>query len=357
VKSLLVGGRHGCAVNNKFDLLKNRLFKHLSSFPILENFFGKYLNKIIQRDNEWINNSLVLIILRKYDNNLKTIEKWLQIIYESNNGLFKDLKTELHPSDKEYDKIIKGLLAEIRSVCWMINTGFKNIRKIAKAKNKRTPDFEAIKDNSKYIIEVKNLAAPVELYELLGTAIEIDSLLFPELYSNLDFKIKITATDYAYETINEVDKSAVDGFIENLRSCLKKGKKVLDHNYEKEVNKEMINKSIICKITGADSFDYSINFMNCLPSITKSNNIFPDLLPLIRKTLRVIFTDKTNAIDQLVDYDRENRFEKIILMNWHETAPFKIYYPSTNYVKVMDHIDKIMKEFNPKLSIIILKDE
>ena len=337
--------------------LKDRLFEDVSSYQYINDFFRQLLEKIVEKDSNWISNALVILILRRHLLNLNTINIWLETICKYNKGLFGSLRNQIDSSDNQFDKMIKGLFAEIRAACWLIKRGFEGIEKVKRESKVRTPDFAASKDKIRYVAEVKNLAAPSELFELLGTAVEGDSLLYPHLYENRNLAFKITPTDFVGDPVDNQDEIAIGKFVVELRTCLIAKKRAVTYRYQKTIDGEAATKSIECSVLPSTSFDYSIQFMDWLPCLYDLEKFRPFLLPLIRKTCRVLLTDERNAIDQLVKYDPDNQYEKVVLLNWHETSLFKLdNCASAAYSRAILHLDKTIKEYNAKISIVLLED-
>ncbi len=159
-----------------------RLFKIIEERQILSDFFKPMLEaRVNQRD--WLENGLVLLLLRNSQANLDMIEDSLQKCKISAPETYTVLSNSIRGNDPGFDKKLSDLLAELRGVSWLIENGYSQIRKLPETSAK-TPDFEAYK-KTLCLFEVKNFRTPDTLMDLIFDKLEVQALLFPELYKAL----------------------------------------------------------------------------------------------------------------------------------------------------------------------------
>lgn len=166
----------------KLDILRSRLLKNLERYPLTNEFFGELLIERMDHGDGWLEIRLVLLLLKaeSYRDNLEHIEAMLKIVSE-HSGVLQDIRSTLNPTEVDFDGKVGDALAEVSGACFLHNNGFRNIQKMPEM-GEPVPDFQGEREGLTCIAEVKHLRAPLDLATLSLKMLEVQRLLYPDVF-------------------------------------------------------------------------------------------------------------------------------------------------------------------------------
>ncbi len=295
------------------DYLKQEVISKLQNYPSIERFFKEQI--VNRMKNElWLESHLIQIILLDIKDNIDNLTRSLNQI-ENDTYNYDILKNKrLNGSEKDWDFQVGDLLAELNAYLYLKRVGFNDIKVIPQSAGK-TPDFSAVKDEVKYLFEVKNMRSPFTWSDYFFDKWHAKLIQYPDIYKSVQFDINLVGED---EDFSDTDKCAFMNLLEKIEYELRNGtvdkeEKQVCFSYEKVVNGKYIKKQIECGIGVGNVL------IACSGKAEFINTLLP---PFLKKTWRKV----QEGSEQLIQYDNLNEYRKAVLIYWEvpsKYAPFK----------------------------------
>lgn len=331
--------------------LKTELFIKLKRYPLIERFFKDSLQERIELNDSWTENILVQDILDEFFKEDDALHTLLEAIAEDSQN-YNALREKLTPKD-DYDRKIHDALAELNGYYHLKDSQFKDIKAVSETLTQKTPDFYGKFGDKEYIFEVKNMRAPVDLADILIDKINERKLFVPDVYNCLSFTIRISKTwdniDFTGNA-NEVLKLHVIVWLHKLFYLIESGEKseiVSSKIFSRKFDRE--NLRIKCDVKG------NKHSVMIVPEGAKelSSNRYRKavLLPFLNKALRVIDL----GMSQLFEFDKDNRYYKYVLLNWHVPGQF-IHFMEESH-SIIKIVDSLVKNICDKLYVRLLNKD
>lgn len=301
--------------------LKKKLFVELKKRPKINSFFRPMLIERTERLS-WLENGLVLLLLRDAQSNLEMLECFLAKAESVSGELLQSMSQEYRGSSPDFDARLNDLLAELNALSWLVDNNYR---------------------------EIEKLPTPTELLDIVVKSLEIQFLQNPDRYSTF-FRINVSSKESRRDFLDDTDKLNVCRLMAEIDDRIKSGKQEVQLRYTKMVGDRKITKKLKCEWGDAGKFGYmahSGDFGICFSDPKRSLL----LLPLIRKSW-----ERTEyAVKQLIEYDKDDSYDKWILVNWQKPFDFIIDDAlSQDYRNTFPNMDSILKYVNPKLHIRLL---
>jgi hypothetical protein len=334
------------------DELKERLFAELEKRPEINTFFGPMIRARVSQP-QWLENGLVLLLLRNVQEQLSIIGDFLGKVKAQQSGLFGQMMKQLKGTEPDFDARLNDLLAELNALSWIVDEKFIEIEKLKRGTSK-TPDFRAKKEGTNNLFEVKNLQVPDELLTYVLNQLEIRQLLNPDLYNTNFFKVNVSFEKVPGDFPNDTDKLHVHRFIDEIEDTIRSGKQSAMLCYSKSIGDRQVKKTLKCKWDFCEHFAVMGHSSDYRMRLDDPLNLIK-LLPLLRKTWEHV----SRAVEQLLEYDKEDSFEKWILINWQKPPNFEFDDMLSGrsvrrFVRCINAMEDILSAINPKLHIHLL---
>lgn len=317
--------------------LKKRLFVKLDKNPLLREFFKDMLEERVKHEG-WLENVLVQAVLR---DEAETVADMLESVKKHRPKLVNELAESLAYKKKDMDdKIIDGL-AELNGLCYIIRQGYSDIKKINEQPKKKlkSPDFKAKKGEKFTLFEVKNQRA-TEIYDSIVKKLSPFAFLEPQRYQ---FGLELTIDPHLipHEKLRDLDKEIISKFVEGIDTALSNRLTSFELEYDKLVKGKAIHRSLRCKI----HYDKSSFVMSHGGSSIRMSKLFHKTCKCIRE-----------AIEQFNDFDRDNKHDKVILINWAPLPGCDFFNDahSRPYKRGLNRVGLLLKSKNENLRIELL---
>lgn len=325
--------------------LRDQLFKNLSEWSLLDEFFRTQLQNRVNREN-WLENSLIQIILLRRKPNIDLLNSLLSNLKEDREN-YNRLKTKLSSQERDYDEKLSDLLAEVAAYEYLKDRSFNNIKALDPLGAVKTPDFQAEKTGKTYLFEVKKMRSPLSGMDYVFDKIHARLIQEPELYNNRIFHIELPR-DTQGEVFNDSDKLAITEWLLKLSDALRL--RLFDepvmHSWFKEMPNRKLKKVITCTIKEGE---FDVIGHHGRRGILRDQNF--------RKANLMAFTKKLLqkaelSVAQLLEYDKNDDYDKQILINWQ--VPKDMIFIREEAFSIADSISCILKNITKKLSLVIL---
>jgi hypothetical protein len=347
------GSNYGRRMNSMKPLpqLKKEVFDKFSQYPKIEAFFKDSLKERIKLGDNWIENALVHNILegiRKGDRLLEAIE----VLY-NDKGNFDILKKKLNPKDKDYNRKMRDVLAELNGYYHLKKFGFEEIEALGEGGQQKKPDFSARLHKQRFLFEVKNIRSPIDLLDILLDKYHAKKLRSPERYSNVSIFFKATSNwrDIRFNPRkpDELYHKTVD-WLETTFQAIESpnaasmGLQPFETVYEGEKLK------IQCDLKKGGSLGMIFGFKRgiCISDpLTRKNYLYPFTKKLIGKV--------GDAIDQLLEFGCSDTCRKYVLIDWQRTSDQMFFEKEA--IAIVKQIDALVKTIFDNLFVKLLNTD
>jgi hypothetical protein len=321
--------------------LKTELFQKLKEAATIDAFFGEYLRKRVELDNNWIENPLVMYVLDEMFKKENTLSTWIEMLATSSSN-YDCLQKKLSVG-QSYDQDIHDLLAEIRAYCDIKLFGFTEIKAIAEGVRK-APDFSAMRYETSYLFEVKNMRAVTDVQDLVRDKITARRFILPEPYENIQFHVWVSRD---WEEVS---------FRPNRSGCLKS--KLFDwlQDFSLAIEKgEDLNTLSKKRFFAGQKDELWIEYdLKEGPHLITTGfsrgreldkDRIQELPPFLVKAARKV----EQATEQLFEYDQTGQYQKYVLLSFPYEGSFILLEKELQ--AIIGGLDNIVKNINDKLHV------
>ncbi|KPL01074.1 MAG: hypothetical protein AMJ91_01610 [candidate division Zixibacteria bacterium SM23_73_3] len=295
--------------------LKKEVFVKLSQHPKIEAFFKDSLEERMKIDDGWIENPLVLILLDEEFFEHSAIHTLIKAM-SNDEKTFNILKRKLNPKD-EYDKKIHDVLAELNAYYHLRKYSFDNIHALQEDNTQKMPDFAAVLRDERFVFEVKNMRAPIEVCDLLLVKAEARANRFPEIYK--DIGIFFTPSQKWLEVeLNrqetEISTKKVEDWLEQTFTKIEYAEVPASGRLE-PFNLVSQGLTIECNLKRRKDLGACCGLKRGV-MVSDPDYQQSVLTPFSKKVRRIT----CNASLQLLEYDENNVHQKYVLVNWQKSS-------------------------------------
>ncbi len=318
-------------------IVRERLKKHRA----INSLFGQSLIKRMEFDN-WLDNQLVQILIKETNANISMITEVIDKVKKINPNIIEEVKKELSGKDKQYDRRMNDFLSELRAVIWLDEREYCNIEKISRSKLK-SPDFRCKRDSTLYLVEVKNLRAQSEFFEIVLNRAMALQFIYDDICNKGSVYLEVEPDDLSELDVTDRDHYNIELFLKKLLSAIQSKQGNVHHSYYAyEVNTRTI-RTIKANISESDSYNCMASFRKYGINLSDSKRQLSILIPLFRKVLKVL----ENATHQFYSYDANNDYSKLPLINWEKSTEYLLDTDSEK------RFYSVIKGFNNNLDVVV----
>lgn len=321
------------------DELKDEVFRNLSKCPKIEAFFKDSLEERIKLDDNWIENALVHNILAGITGDHPLMELIKALCEDKEN--FEILKNKLNPKD-DYDMKTHDVLAELDGYYHLKKFRFQKIIALQEDNKQKRPDFSAEMNGQKYLFEVKNMRAPVDIEFILRDKCYARRFMYPESYSNMQFEstnstqIFNKATDWLKKVFESIESSR-NSILDRLQP------------FEEKFN---------CRV-----FHIGCNLMESdVPMVLSHvDRVLEISDPLTKKKFLDPFEKKvkekvTIGLEQLREFDRDDSCWKYVLLHWEKSSDHAMFF-NEECLTVVQNENVSVKKISENLFVKLLNTD
>jgi hypothetical protein len=298
-------------LNESFQELKDEVFRKLARHPKIEAFFKDSLEKRMKLDDNWIENTLVLLLLDDRSFKNSALHPLIDSIYNDQKN-FNILRKKLKPNDQYDDKIL-DVFAELNGYYHLVECGFEKILALPEDDQQKKPDFSAELNGEPYLFEVKNIRAPVEVCDLLFKKTEARFHKFPEIYKNVIISYTLSKKWRQIEfncSKTEDLKKIVEGWLNKEVFITVES---LESASPRPFSSSIQDLVIECSLHQGPKFGQVCGFIDYVNADD----------PIYRESILSPFENKIHRVScyasqQLLEYDKTKQHKKYVLLNWQQ---------------------------------------
>ncbi len=167
----------------------------------------------------WLDNPVLQVIARDCGIPLSRVVSAARKYIVDDKDLAEKLREKLNPKAHDFDDQIDDFVAEIVGVYYLGARGFKNFEFLASG-NRSMPDFRAVKEETPYYIEVKNLREPNSVSVVALRRWNRRTIEDPDRFRftvEVDFRSQIEP-DLSHEQIKALE-AVIDSLPDKRRPC------------------------------------------------------------------------------------------------------------------------------------------
>ena len=317
--------------------LKDELFVKLDKNPLLREFFKDMLEERVKHDG-WLENDLVYAVLH---DRTETVAHMLDSVRKHNPKLVNELAESLAYKKKGMDDNIVDGLAELNGLCYIIRQGYSDIKKIKVQPKKKlkTPDFVAKRGEKFTLFEVKNQRATGIFDSILRKFSPLE-FLKPQIHQPC-LEIVINPHLVPDESRSELDKRMISKFVEGIDTAISNRLTSFELEYDKLVEEKTVHRTLRCNI------DYDKPHGISYPGGSRIR-----MSRLLNKTSEGI----RKAIEQFNDFEKDNKYDKVILFNWEPPVGYDFFNDnhSRHYKRFLKRVNICLKHKSSQLQVELL---